>query len=138
AFNLGLVMRKVLGHGTPRGLQGYPAALFLALLRLWCEFGAPIRACGEYADSGAPLELSISQPTTSIAALLTAANHTVSTTGCYSIGRDAIDVHHLGPLEGPVLLIDPYIDDITDICVCLIYHKVGETIAIQVSVGKIF
>src|SRR5271165_4962173 len=82
AFNLGLVMRKVLGHGTPRGLQGYPAALFLALLRLWCEFGAPIRACGEYADSGAPLELSISQPTTSIAALLTAANHTVSTTGC--------------------------------------------------------
>src|SRR5208337_3916474 len=77
AFNLGLVMRKVLGHGTPRGLQGYPAALFLALLRLWCEFGAPIRACGEYADSGAPLELSISQPTTSIAALLTAANHTV-------------------------------------------------------------
>src|SRR5208283_5449096 len=82
AFNLGLVMRKVLGHGTPRGLQGYPAALFLALLRLWCEFGAPIRDCGEYADSGAPLELSISQPTTSIAALLTAANHTVSTTGC--------------------------------------------------------
>ena len=34
AFNLGLVMRKLLGRGTPRGLQGYDAALFLTLLRL--------------------------------------------------------------------------------------------------------
>jgi len=34
AFNLGLVMRKILGHGTPRGLQGYRAGLFLAVLRL--------------------------------------------------------------------------------------------------------
>jgi len=28
AFNLGLVMRQLLGHGTPRGLQGYEAAFF--------------------------------------------------------------------------------------------------------------
>ena len=36
AFNLGLVMRKMLGRGTPRGLQGYDGALFLTLLRLLC------------------------------------------------------------------------------------------------------
>jgi transposase len=82
AFNLGLVMRKMLGHGTPRGLQGRQAALFLTLLRLWCEVGARIPVCGEYADSRAPRELSISQPTTSIAALLAAADQAVSTTGC--------------------------------------------------------
>ena len=33
AFNLGLVMRKVFGKGTPRGLQDYGAALFFAILR---------------------------------------------------------------------------------------------------------
>src|SRR5579862_8451747 len=37
AFNLGLVMRKVFGHGTPRSLQGYEAALLLVLLRLTAE-----------------------------------------------------------------------------------------------------
>ena len=34
AFNLGLVMRKISGHGTPRGLQGYRAELFFAFWRL--------------------------------------------------------------------------------------------------------
>lgn len=34
AFNLGLVMRKLCGKGTPRGLQGYRLDLFLTLLRL--------------------------------------------------------------------------------------------------------
>ena len=34
AFNLGLVMRKIFGHGTPRGLQGYRAEQFFAFLRL--------------------------------------------------------------------------------------------------------
>ena len=33
AFNLGLVMRQMLGRGTPRGLQGYRLALVLALWR---------------------------------------------------------------------------------------------------------
>ena len=28
AFNLGLIMCKLLGRGTPLGLQGYEAALF--------------------------------------------------------------------------------------------------------------
>ena len=34
AFNLGLVMRKIFGHGTPRGLQGYRTELFFAFVRL--------------------------------------------------------------------------------------------------------
>src|SRR5713101_4869741 len=40
AFNLGLVMRKLFGKGTPRGLQGYRAALFLAILRRLSEVWA--------------------------------------------------------------------------------------------------
>jgi transposase len=43
AFNLGLIMRQLLGRGTPRGLQGYQAALFSALLRLLREVGATIQ-----------------------------------------------------------------------------------------------
>ena len=82
AFNLGLVMRKMLGHGTPRGLRGYQTALFLTLLRLWYEVGAPNPVGKEQGDSFPPLEPPISQPATSIAALLTTANQTVSTTGC--------------------------------------------------------
>src|SRR6266566_6195175 len=34
-FNLSLVMRKLLGKGTPRGLQGLPAEDLLLLLRFW-------------------------------------------------------------------------------------------------------
>ena len=37
AFNLGLVMGKLFGKGTPRGLQGYRAALFLAILQRLSE-----------------------------------------------------------------------------------------------------
>ena len=42
AFNLGLVMRKRCGKGTPRGLQGYRLDLFWALLRLQAGFWARI------------------------------------------------------------------------------------------------
>ena len=35
ALNLSLVMRKLLGKGTPRGFQGYSADVLLALLHLW-------------------------------------------------------------------------------------------------------
>jgi transposase len=35
AFNLGLVMRKLLGNGTPRGLQGRLNALLCVVLLLW-------------------------------------------------------------------------------------------------------
>jgi hypothetical protein len=38
---LGLVMRQLLGRGTPRGLQGYEAALFLTLLRFLREVAVP-------------------------------------------------------------------------------------------------
>jgi len=34
ALNLSLVLRKLLGKGTPRGWQGYSADAVLALLRL--------------------------------------------------------------------------------------------------------
>jgi transposase len=34
-FNLSLVMRQLLGRGTPRGLQGLSADALLAFLRLW-------------------------------------------------------------------------------------------------------
>lgn len=33
AFNLGVVMRRIFGKGTPRGLQGYRVDLLLAFLR---------------------------------------------------------------------------------------------------------
>jgi hypothetical protein len=35
ALNLSLVMRKLVGKGTPRGWQGYSADAVLAFLRLW-------------------------------------------------------------------------------------------------------
>ena len=34
-FNLALVMRQLIGVGTPRGLQGRRAALIAALIALW-------------------------------------------------------------------------------------------------------
>jgi hypothetical protein len=34
-FNLSLVMRQLLGKGTPRGLQGLSADALLILLRFW-------------------------------------------------------------------------------------------------------
>jgi transposase len=37
ALNLSLVMRKLLGKGTPRGWQGFSADAMLTLLRLWLE-----------------------------------------------------------------------------------------------------
>jgi transposase len=82
AFNLGLVMRKLLGRGTPRGLQGYEAALFLTLLRLLREVGAPPLVWKEYADSREPLQAPGCLPAPSNNPLLTATKETVSTTGC--------------------------------------------------------
>ncbi len=40
AFNLGLMLRKLIGRGTPRGLQGYPAAFSVLLSRLQVACGA--------------------------------------------------------------------------------------------------
>jgi hypothetical protein len=71
AFNLGLVMRKLLGRGTPRGLQGHDAVLFFILLRLLREVGAPPVAWKEYANSPKPFEPPRSLPEPSTSAVLT-------------------------------------------------------------------
>ena len=41
-FNLGLVMRRLIGVGTPRGLQGRVAALIAMLARLWQGLSAVV------------------------------------------------------------------------------------------------
>jgi hypothetical protein len=82
AFNLGLVMRKILGRGTPRGLQGCEAVLFLALLRLLCEVGAQNLAWRDPSDSLEPRQPPHSPRTFSNADFLCIAKKTVSTTGC--------------------------------------------------------
>jgi hypothetical protein len=55
AVNWGLVRRKVMGHGTPRGLQGYNVALYLTFLRLLHKVGAPPLAWNTCANSLKPL-----------------------------------------------------------------------------------
>ena len=82
AFNLGLVMRKVLGHGTPRGLQGHAAALLLPLLRLLRAVWASPLAWKAYAASLEPLRAPESLHEPSNNPLFTATKKTLSTTGC--------------------------------------------------------
>jgi len=82
AFNLGLVMRKLLGRGTPRGLQGCEAALFLVLLRLQCEVEAQNLAWSDYSEPLEPREPPYSHLAFSNATFLCIAKKTVSTTGC--------------------------------------------------------
>jgi hypothetical protein len=79
AFNLGLVMRQLLGRGTPRGLQGYEAALFLALLRLLGEVWTRKLNLARYREY-LQQSFSLSQPLTH--ALLATAKTATSTTGC--------------------------------------------------------
>ena len=85
AFNLGLVMRKLLGRGTPRGLQGYDAALFSTFLRLLREVWASPVAWKEYAASLQPLSAPGSLPESSHNPLLTANKRTLSTTDRKSV-----------------------------------------------------
>ena len=40
AFNLGLLIRTLIGVGTPRGLQGRLAAVLTLVVALWTSFGA--------------------------------------------------------------------------------------------------
>ena len=82
AFNLGLVMRKFLGRGTPRGLQGYEVTLFLALLHLLGSFQTPKKAWRKSADLVEALEPPGSLPATTNLARLAAGNEAISTTGC--------------------------------------------------------
>ncbi len=45
AFNLGLLLRKRVGKGTPRGFQGYPALIRALLMRLAFAFRAEMHRC---------------------------------------------------------------------------------------------
>jgi hypothetical protein len=78
-FNLGLVMRKLLGRGTPRGLQGYEAALFLTLLRLLGEVWTRKLALARYREY-LQQSFSLSPPVNN--AFLVTSKTTTSTTGC--------------------------------------------------------
>jgi len=79
AFNLGLVMRQLLGRGTPRGLQGYEAALFLTLLRLLGEAWTRKLALARYREC-LQQSRSLSQPVNNVFPATT--KTTTSTTGC--------------------------------------------------------
>jgi len=79
AFNLGVVMRRVLGKGTPRGLQGHRVELLLALWRLWSEVWARQKAVAGTCDE--PGGISRPQKLQERATLATTETAT-STTGC--------------------------------------------------------
>jgi transposase len=79
AFNLGLVMRQLLGRGTPRGLQGYEAGLFLTLCQLLREVWTRQLTLARYLEY-LQQSRSLSQPLNN--ALLATTNTTTSTTGC--------------------------------------------------------
>jgi len=79
AFNLGLVMRQLLGRGTPRGLQGYEAALFLTLLRLLGDVWTRKLALARYRED---LQQSFSLPQPVNNAFLATTKTATSTTGC--------------------------------------------------------
>jgi transposase len=53
-FNLSLVMRQLLGKGTPRGLQGLSADALLAFLRLWIA----VLMCTERESTSLPIPVS--------------------------------------------------------------------------------
>jgi len=53
-FNLSLVMRQLLGKGTPRGLQGLSAEAWLAFLRLWIA----VLMCTERESTSLPMPVS--------------------------------------------------------------------------------
>src|SRR5213594_3616047 len=79
AFNLGLVMRQLLGCGTPRGLQGCPLDLLLALLRLLTDVWTRRLGSEGYGDRFEP-NFGLSEP--SNYTLLAIAKDAPSTTGC--------------------------------------------------------
>jgi hypothetical protein len=79
ALNLGLVMRQLLGRGTPRGLQGYQAAVILTFLRLGAVLGAYPEA--RKAPTGS-LDPPRSLPAPLNCTWPAATKKTLSTTGC--------------------------------------------------------
>src|SRR6266571_5275839 len=79
AFNLGLVMRKLLGKGTPRGLQDYGTALFLAILQRLSEVWDLRRALEIFHDG--PEAFSRSSKLSNLTYSMTA-KEAFFTTGC--------------------------------------------------------
>lgn len=67
AFNLGLVMRSLMGVGTPRGLQGRLGAALAALMVLWNILHARWAAIGAPAASINASRLKVRWRTTSLA-----------------------------------------------------------------------
>ena len=55
-FNLGLLMRQLIGVDTPRGLQGRLAAALAALLVLWRSLRKPMRHSQRLARPASPRE----------------------------------------------------------------------------------
>jgi len=70
-FNLSLVMRELLGKGTPRGYQGFSADAVLMFLRLWIalllhygheEMSRPLPVCLDALCADMPMPLSSPSP----------------------------------------------------------------------------
>jgi transposase len=79
AFNLGLVMRQLLGRGTPRGLQGCSLSLFLAWLKVLSDAWARALASQGPAE-GVERHPGFSDATN--CSLFAVGENPVSTTGC--------------------------------------------------------
>jgi transposase len=79
AFNLGLVLRRLCGQGTPRGLQGCGADFLLSWLRLLTEAWARELAPEGYRES---FQLNLGLPEPSNRPFLALVKKVVSTTGC--------------------------------------------------------
>ena len=77
-FNLGLIMRKLIDRGIPRGQQGENGVVLLTLLRLRLGVSAPPSASKKCTDSFDRLELPGSFPEPSNNALLGAGKKPVS------------------------------------------------------------
>ncbi len=78
-FNLGLVMRRLWGHGTPRGLQGCGLDPLLALLRLLSDVSAGRHTLEEH---GNRFEPNFGFSESSNHTILAMAKKAVSATGC--------------------------------------------------------
>ena len=82
AFNLSLVMRKLMGAGTPRGLCAGVSVLWGRLLGLlWAALG-PLRAQSRCMGAIQPRVGAIRTPASRLAALLEDHAPTTSATGC--------------------------------------------------------
>jgi transposase len=78
AFNLGLVMRHLIGTGTPRGLQGYPATVVAALWVLLRWAGRQLVAIAAWQ----PPMVAVRRLTLPIANVVNSSAATTYATGC--------------------------------------------------------